>query len=88
LESAPDQGTTVRLCLPRFDIGKVEMQAVSSPAPEEERVGETALLVDDEDGVREPASEHLRELGYAVLEARDGPARCGHCLPSAGWICR
>jgi CheY-like chemotaxis protein len=31
------------------------------------------LLVDDEDAVRRPAAERLRELGHAVLEARDGP---------------
>ena len=29
-------------------------------------------LVDDEDGVREPASDHRRELGYKVFEAPDG----------------
>jgi len=29
-------------------------------------------LVDDEDAVRHPAADRLRELGYAVLEARDG----------------
>jgi PAS domain S-box-containing protein len=74
LESAPELGTTVRLCLPRFDVKEAEVEGASSPAPEQARVGETVLLVDDEDGVREPASEHLRELGYAVLEARDGPA--------------
>ena len=31
------------------------------------------LLVDDEDAARQPAADRLRELGYAVLEARDGP---------------
>ncbi len=31
------------------------------------------LLVDDEDAARGPAADRLRELGHAVLEARDGP---------------
>jgi CheY-like chemotaxis protein len=32
------------------------------------------LLVDDERIAREAAAERLRELGYRVLEAADGPA--------------
>jgi DNA-binding response OmpR family regulator len=31
------------------------------------------LLVDDEDAVRHPVADRLRELGHTVLEARDGP---------------
>ena len=31
------------------------------------------MLVDDESDVRGPAAERLRELGYSVLEAADGP---------------
>ncbi|MGA7329844.1 MAG: response regulator [Rhodomicrobium sp.] len=32
------------------------------------------LLVDDEEVAREAAAERLRELGYHVLEAADGPS--------------
>jgi len=32
------------------------------------------LLVEDEEGVRAMAAEYLRDLGYTVLEAGDGPA--------------
>ncbi len=73
LESTPGHGTTVRLCMPRHGQAEAVAEPVPSPAPEEARAGETVLLVDDEKGVREPASEHLRDLGYQVVEAEDGP---------------
>ncbi len=73
LESAPGQGTTVRLYLPRHDREGAVAERPLSPVPESARAGETVLLVDDERGVRGPASEHLRQLGYRVLEAEDGP---------------
>jgi signal transduction histidine kinase/CheY-like chemotaxis protein len=74
VESAPGQGTTVRLLLPLHE----HADAVGRPAeepPEPEGAGEagTVLLVDDEDAARRPAADRLRELGHAVLEARDGP---------------
>ena len=34
---------------------------------------QTILLVDDEEAVRVPAADRLRELGYVVTAARDGP---------------
>jgi PAS domain S-box-containing protein len=73
IESEPGKGTLVRLCLPRNDSAEHVGEADAVPAPEPARIGETVLLVDDEDGVRMPASTHLRELGYRVLEAEDGP---------------
>jgi PAS domain S-box-containing protein len=72
IQSALGQGTTVRISLPRHERATEQLEQASSPEPEQARVGETVLLVDDEDGVREPASEYLRELGYNVLEAEDG----------------
>jgi CheY-like chemotaxis protein len=35
-------------------------------------VGRTVLLVEDEQDVREMTAEHLRDLGYRVLEAEEG----------------
>ncbi len=64
------QGTTVKLYLPR---------AAGTPAPEPqvqpEATGgtETVLLVEDDEGVRRTAREHLLALGYTVLEAENGP---------------
>jgi PAS domain S-box-containing protein len=72
IESVPHRGTTVRLCLPRHDPVAVSTQAAVPPDPRQAQGGETLLLVDDEEDVRRAASEHLRELGYRVLEAEDG----------------
>jgi PAS domain S-box-containing protein len=72
IESVPRGGTTVRLCLPRHDRADASIKPVLPPDPQQARVGQTLLLVDDEEHVRRPVSEHLRELGYQVLEAEDG----------------
>ena len=47
------------------------VELVLPPGPQQAQDGETLLLVDDEDNIRRAASEHLRELGYQVLEAED-----------------
>ncbi|HEY0206823.1 MAG TPA: PAS domain S-box protein [Acetobacteraceae bacterium] len=75
LDSAPGQGTTMRLYLPRHapvQPGQVGVARVAQPHGAE--AGQTVLLVEDEPEVRAFAAEHLRELGYDVLEAEDGPA--------------
>ena len=75
LDSAPGQGTTVRLCLPRHGSAAASEEQ-RAPRHEQDEAGRTGavLLVDDEEAVRAVAAERLRELGYAVLEAQDGPA--------------
>ncbi len=40
--------------------------------------GETVLLVEDDDGVRSYSAAALADLGYAVLESRDGEEAIGH----------
>ena len=75
LESAPGQGTTVRLYLPKHRaVGAHEEQPAAPSEPGKATGGAAVLLVEDEDGVRTVAAERLRELDYRVLEARDGPA--------------
>jgi nitrogen-specific signal transduction histidine kinase/CheY-like chemotaxis protein len=68
------QGTTVKLYLPRL-----AGEASSDSAPEETlnpeaAQEETIIVVEDDDDVRAYSVDSLRELGYRVLEAHDGPA--------------
>jgi signal transduction histidine kinase len=73
IESVEGQGTTIRIFLPRHE----------SSAPAETRghrgegrlplgAGETILVVEDDDQVRNVSVETLRELGYQVLAASGG----------------
>ncbi|KAA2214173.1 PAS domain-containing sensor histidine kinase [Teichococcus oryzae] len=72
IESALGQGTTVWLYLPRHEgmAEEAPKGAVATPAAGR---GETVLLVDDEAVIRMLMGEALRKLGYATLEAADGP---------------
>ncbi len=75
IESAPGQGSTVRIFLPRH------MAAPGKPEPETRVPGpatgcrsELVLVVDDEAEVRTLLTEMLDELGYGVLCADGGGA--------------
>ena len=72
IESAPGRGTMVRLLLPRHEHVEAAEERGAMPPLRADARG-TVLLVDDEDAARGPAADRLRELGHAVLEARDGP---------------
>jgi signal transduction histidine kinase len=63
-------GTTINLYLPRHHSAE-EIQPVDEPAGSYRGNGETILVVEDDDGVRQYASEILRDLNYQILEARD-----------------
>ncbi len=69
------KGTVVCLYLPRFlgAEGEAETAAELAEVPRA-RDGETVLVVDDEPTVRMLVAEVLEELGYAAIEAADGPA--------------
>jgi PAS domain S-box-containing protein len=69
IDSMVDEGTTVRLYLPRT-LAEEE----SYPAPEHFAVvggAETVLVVEDDDGVRATVVDLMSELGYRVLKASD-----------------
>ena len=76
LDSEPGRGTTVSIYLPCGERRSVRTQEERGAGQQWEPTagGETILLVEDEDVVRELIGGKLRELGYRVLEARDGHA--------------
>lgn len=74
IDTEPGQGTTVRLYLPAHEGATPEPRADTPIAvPMGARRGETVLVVEDEERVRNYSVEALRELGYQVTGARDGP---------------
>jgi PAS domain S-box-containing protein len=72
--SEPDQGTTVKLYLPRCRSDRPRDVATPSAAGPSLRGSETILLVEDHDDLLAYSSDLLRELGYRVLAAPDAAA--------------
>lgn len=73
LQSAEDQGTTVKLFFPRA----LETDVVATVTPSEGEVvgareGERILVVEDQSAIRYAACAVLRDLGYQVSSAADG----------------
>jgi signal transduction histidine kinase/ActR/RegA family two-component response regulator len=75
-------GTTAKIYLPRMS-GAARIESVPAAARTESAQlpvassGETVLMVEDDDDVRNSTESLLRELGYAVLTARNGPEALG-----------
>jgi PAS domain S-box-containing protein len=74
--SEEGEGTTVKIYLPRLLSGAAEEEepARSTPGIEQSPRQETVLVVEDDDDVRAYTVDCLRELGYRVIEAHDGPS--------------
>ncbi|WP_114950791.1 response regulator [Sphingosinicella terrae] len=70
------QGTTIKIYLPRLlrESHDEEDEARLTAGFESSPRQETVLVVEDDDDVRAYTVDCLRELGYRVLEAHDGPS--------------
>jgi PAS domain S-box-containing protein len=78
-------GTTVKIYLPRLQTQTMQShEHTDLPLPEGE-VGETILVVEDDEQVRAVSADVLRDLGYAVVEAADGPSAV-HILEGRGRV--
>ena len=66
------RGTAFKIYLPRAEAPVKEVE-VEADDRESLQGTETVLLVEDEEVVREMATEILRDAGYHVLEAKHGP---------------
>jgi PAS domain S-box-containing protein len=77
LESSAGSGTSVQVFLPRSLAEAAGTKEAPAPRadqrPVEAVAPATVLLVEDEEIIREFTAEALRELGYHVIEAEDGP---------------
>ncbi len=71
VDSAPDQGTSFKICFPRVSPEDA-VSSADAEIPASARGTETVLIVEDEEVVRALASRALTSQGYAVLEARNG----------------
>jgi PAS domain S-box-containing protein len=68
------QGTTVKIYLPRLTGAELGQDAPDPGPIAEGGAEETILVLEDDDDVRTYSVECLRELGYRVVEAHDGPS--------------
>jgi len=71
VESEPEKGARFEVYLPRVveAAEPAESEKIAFPPV---RRRKTVLVAEDEEGVRELASEFLQSAGYAVLTAKDG----------------
>jgi len=76
IDSEQGRGTTVLLYLPRERSPAAGAGDGTSDAEQAQQAdaGKTVLVVEDDAAVRMLVTEALRDAGYQVLEAQDGPS--------------
>jgi PAS domain S-box-containing protein len=72
--SAPDQGTTIRIYVPRVVADAEQTAKEASPSNTEVSHAGTVLVVEDDAQVRKLTVSRLRKLGYRTEECADGSA--------------
>lgn len=72
LHSDVGRGTTVKIYLPALEHEVPVETTETASAQVRAGPGEVILVVEDDEDVRTYSTETLRELGFTVLEARDG----------------
>jgi CheY-like chemotaxis protein len=73
IDTAPGQGTSVKIYLPRCDTPAAAAVAEDGSPPPRGDGLRCVLLVDDDAAVREVTAATLRDLGHGVVEAASGP---------------
>jgi signal transduction histidine kinase/CheY-like chemotaxis protein len=71
VDSSTERGTRFRVLLPAVEGIRAPAPRVPTPIEEWHTTG-VALVIDDDDGVRELSEEVLRRVGMTVLTAADG----------------
>jgi PAS domain S-box-containing protein len=75
IHSEVGHGTTVNAYLPRLrGEGLPSGDSTPDTSLPRARPGESILVVEDDSGVKDATINSLVELGYAVVDARDGPS--------------
>ena len=72
VDSTPGRGTTFTICLPEVSAGQRQRPEPVARLSEPQARGETVMILEDEDGVRELTARVLRDRGYQVVLARNG----------------
>jgi CheY-like chemotaxis protein/two-component sensor histidine kinase len=85
VKSAPNQGTTFSICLPKVSGPNLE-RTTKAKKPAHATGNETILLVDNEEDLRNAACEYLESCGYRVLTAGDGREAVAICNEHEGAI--